>query len=49
MFKYYIDSYDERLFGNNFSFLMKLAKLNPEQIKHGEISIGRLEDSFFSA
>jgi hypothetical protein len=48
MFKYYIDSYDERLFGYNFSFLMKLAaKLNPEQVKHGEISIGRLEDSFF--
>lgn len=48
MFRYNLDSYQERLFGYNFSLLMRsAAKLNPLQAKYGNVTISHLEDAFF--
>lgn len=48
MFHYNLDKYQEKLFGYNFSLLMRAAaKLNPIQAKYGNITLGHLEDAFF--
>jgi len=48
MFRYYLDKEEEKLFGYNISFLIKLAaKSDPYQVKHGIIKTIPMEDSFF--
>ncbi|MBS1519096.1 MAG: hypothetical protein JSS91_13500 [Bacteroidetes bacterium] len=48
MFQYHLSKEEERLFGKNFTFLIKLAaKKNAELTKYDIISTTPMEDSFF--
>lgn len=48
MLKYKLTENEEKLFGYNFTLLLKLAaKTNPDQTRNGVIFLEHLEDSFF--